>query len=372
MNKTKKKTVNKPKKSVNKPKKTVNKPKKKIYCGILPLKKDQQYGSMKQCAEKKQIRRFGKFKVDQRLLDENRWGDDKVTLKNNRNNLIVEVSKLRGRIARLTKDYEDPQIKRTERLTIKHELDKTKKELHETLQKFKKSGGALKAKDIHDFIVDSRDVKGKDVNDFKIDKELSSASAKVYFNPVTKQSVVVHRGTNTFEDVITDVGALLGLESHDRFGNSYLTQEKAMQKYGAPNVSTIGFSLGGLLAHKYGIPSREIITYNPFTLLNNRENAPNEFTIKTNKDVISALKKPHVNDVVIPVDSINPAETHKLDYLKKLDDNQLIGHGMNLEPSTLNKMTVKQLKKTIKSSNNKIKITGLKKSDLINICQSLY
>jgi hypothetical protein len=328
--------------------------KKKIYCGILPLKQNQEYGTMEQCVKKKQVRRFGEYKVDTKIVDDRR-------------KLTIEVAKLRGRIMKLSKEYENPKLKRSEHLAKKKELDKAKKELHDTLQQLKKSGGALKAKDIHDFIVDSRQVMGKDVNDFKLDKELSSASAKVYFNPVTKQSVVVHRGTNTFDDVLTDVGALLGLESHDRFGNSYLTQEKAMEKYGASNVSTIGFSLGGLLAKKYGIPSHEIITYNPFTLLDNRENAPNEFTIKTNNDLISALKKPHKNDIVIPVDSINPVETHKLDHLKNLDDSELIGHGVDF-----NKMNIKQLKQAIKSSNNKIKITGLKKNELIKICQSLY
>jgi hypothetical protein len=230
----------------------------------------------------------------------------------------------------------------------------------------KKLGRALKAKDIHDFIVDSRQVKSKDVNDFKLDKELSSASAKVYFNPVTKQSVVVYRGTNTFNDILTDVRALLGLESHDQFENSYLTQEKAIEKYGASNMSTIGFSLGGLFAKKYSIPSHEIITYNPFTLLNNRENALNEFTIKTNNDLISALKNPYKNDIIVPVDLINPVETHKLKHLKYLNNSELIGHGVDF-----NKMNVKQLKQAIKSSNNKIKITRLKKNELVKICESL-
>jgi hypothetical protein len=226
---------------------------------------------MKECVAKKQVRFYGKNKIDPKILDD-------------RQNLVMDVVSMRKKVKRLSKEYEKPNLKRTERVQIKKELDNTKKYLHLKLDQMKKTGGKLKVKDIHDLIVDSRNKKGNNVGDFKLDKDLSTSSTKVYFNPNTHQAVVTHRGTNTFEDVITDIGAILGLESYDRFGNSMLTQSKAEDKYGAKNVTTLGFSLGGLLAKKYGLNSKEILTYNPFTLFHNRTNAPNETTIKTNKD----------------------------------------------------------------------------------------
>jgi hypothetical protein len=331
--------------------------KSEIYCGIQPLKPNQRQGTMKECVAKKQVRFYGKNKIDPKILED-------------RQNLVMDVTTMRKKVKRLSKEYEKPNLKRTERVQIKKELDNTKKYLHMKVEQMKKTGGKLKVKDIHDLIVDSRDQKGDDVGDFKLDRDLSTSSTKVYFNPNTKQAVVTHRGTNTFEDVITDIDALFGLESHDRFGNSMLTQSKAEDKYGARNVTTLGFSLGGLLAKKYGLNSKEILTYNPLILFNNRANAPNETTIKTNKDLVSVLKHSHKDDVVILVDSINPNESHKLEHLKKLDPEIEVGRGMNFK-----KMKVKDLrcfiKKNRKGSGRRILITGLKKKDLINIAISL-
>jgi hypothetical protein len=331
--------------------------KSEIYCGIQPLKPNQRQGTMKECVAKKQVRFYGKNKIDPKILED-------------RQNLVMDVTTMRKKVKRLSKEYEKPSLKRTERVKIKKELDSSKKYLHMKLNQMKKTGGKLKVKDIHDLIVDSRDQKGDDVGDFKLDKDLSTSSTKVYFNPHTKQAVVTHRGTNTFEDVITDIGALFGLESYDRFGNSMLTQSKAEDKYGAKNVTTLGFSLGGLLAKKYGLNSKEILTYNPLTLFNNSANAPNEQTIKTKTDWVSALKKPHKDDIVISVDSINPNEVHKLEHLNKLNPDMEVGKGMNFK-----KMKVIELKNFIKknrkASKQKILITGLKKKDLINIACSL-
>ena len=208
------------------------------------------------------------------------------------------------------------------------------------------------------------------MGDFKIDKDISTSSTKVYYNPYMHQAVVTHHGTNSFDDVITDIGVLFGLESYDHFGNSMLTQAKAEDKYGAKNVTTLGFSLGGLLAKKYGLNSKEILTYNPLTFLNNRENALNEHTIKTNTDLVSALKKPSKNDIVINVDTINPNSSHLLEHLKKLDPELEVRSRLNIK-----KMKVKELRNFIKKNRQtcgqKILITGMRKQDLINLALSL-
>jgi hypothetical protein len=95
--------------------------KNKIYCRILPLKQNQKYGTMEQCVKKKQVRRFGEFKVDPKIVDDRR-------------KLTIEVAKLRSRIMKLSKEYSNPKLKRSEHLAKKKELDKAKKELHNTFQ----------------------------------------------------------------------------------------------------------------------------------------------------------------------------------------------------------------------------------------------
>ena len=42
---------------------------KDIYCGIGPLPKGKRFGTMKECAALSQIRLYGKYKIDQKLID---------------------------------------------------------------------------------------------------------------------------------------------------------------------------------------------------------------------------------------------------------------------------------------------------------------
>jgi hypothetical protein len=72
----------------------------------------------------------------------------------------------------------------------------------------------LKVKDIYNLIIDLKDQKDNNVSNFKLDKDLSTSSTKVYFNPNIYQAVVIHQRTNTFENVIMDISALFGLKIH--------------------------------------------------------------------------------------------------------------------------------------------------------------
>jgi hypothetical protein len=106
----------------------------KVYCGIGKCPKGARYGSMKECADQKQIRRFGAYKVDSRIL--NAKSED-ANNEVKRKEAMMKIALLRGKINKITKDmvYErDPQKKKE---MIK-QLAQHKKDLRETTTVFSK------------------------------------------------------------------------------------------------------------------------------------------------------------------------------------------------------------------------------------------
>jgi hypothetical protein len=137
----------------------------------------------------------------------------------------------------------------------------------------------------------------ENINRFKLDKELSSDVAKVYNKD--HKAVIVHRGTQGARDWKNNLAYVLGkYKSTDRFKEAKNIQNKAIDKYGASNISTIGHSQGGLLAHELGGKTKEIITVNPASLGEKRK--ANEYTIRSSGDIVSALSRPDNKDIVIP------------------------------------------------------------------------
>ncbi len=66
-----------------------------IYCGVGPIKKGAHRGTMKECAEKRQIRYYGVKKVDPRLVD---VATGKRSKGQERGALIKEITKLKGTV----------------------------------------------------------------------------------------------------------------------------------------------------------------------------------------------------------------------------------------------------------------------------------
>ena len=106
-----------------------------IYCGIEKPPKGHSVGSMKECAEKKQIRYWGIKKVDSKLLEAVKRGSK---AKETRDKLAIKMVTLRARVAKMTKDLAATKDKKEkERLT--KVLTKTKEEYAEVVVKFKKA-----------------------------------------------------------------------------------------------------------------------------------------------------------------------------------------------------------------------------------------
>lgn len=97
-------------------------PAKDIYCGIGPVTKGRRTGTMKECAEKKQIRQYGLKKIDPKLLKH----AEKSIIKGNesRDKLAVKMVGLRARVKKL-KDS-----------GTKKELEKAEDELFKIQEKF--------------------------------------------------------------------------------------------------------------------------------------------------------------------------------------------------------------------------------------------
>lgn len=239
-------------------------------------------------------------------------------------------------------------------------------------------GGSLKVRDIKMFIEDSKNEHPHSFNDWIPDYDLSTQYVKVYTNKNNSQVVVMHRGTNDIYDVLTDAGLIFNHKKGLRFDSSQQIQQLAEQKYKPENITTLGYSLGALLAEMYASPNvKEVITFNkaliPYDL--NRELPDNQHDIRTDNDLVSVLKKvkKHKNDITIPSNSIHPINEHKVDTLDRLPQDKLIGQG--LKHNGLKKYKVKELKllikKTSKEKGIKVHITGLNKNELVILLDKL-
>lgn len=95
------------------------------YCGIKEPPKGKTSGSMKECAESKQIRKFGLFKVDKKLVSEAPKG--KITRKI-RDEQVLKTNRLRYKYQRIKRELEKKKDKK-KTLEFKKLVTQYKKEL---------------------------------------------------------------------------------------------------------------------------------------------------------------------------------------------------------------------------------------------------
>ena len=195
-------------------------------------------------------------------------------------------------------------------------------------------GGKLPVSTIQGLLKQSYSSVPTDYKDYTLDKTLSGKRVQVYKQNNSPNAVVVHRGTNSIQDVGNDLKYVLGFDisNSKRAKHSQEIQTKAEQKYGAENVSTLGHSLGSVLASQVGSKSKEIINLNkaisPADAL--KKVNPNEYNIRSRKDLVSLLLPIRNNPLTIgsPWFS-NVLQEHKTDVLGRLDPNLLVGKGLN-------------------------------------------
>jgi hypothetical protein len=202
-------------------------------------------------------------------------------------------------------------------------------------------GGAISANNLRLFIEASYqqlEKKQENINGYILDKELTQPTATVYFNPTTKHAIVIHRGTEgTVSDWTNNLAYTLGSYNiTERFKQGRDVETKAINKYGAGNVSTVGHSQGAVLARKLGKDTKEIINVNPAYI--NERPYYNEYDVRSSGDVVSMAKRiftpmynvlyPTLKGNVLTIPSAKPYNAlieHKPTILNRLSPNQMIG-----------------------------------------------
>lgn len=156
------------------------------------------------------------------------------------------------------------------------------------------------------------------------DTTLSGKRVSVYNDLETHKTYVVHRGTHSVKDWMTDFAMVLGYEGGKRFSHSKKIQERAEKRYGSENIITVGHSLGGRLAEKFGSNTSAIVTYNkavtPRSILESLVSPiPEEqIDVRTSSDPVSfagPLQR-RLNPIVnIDSQTLNPIKVHGLEEL---------------------------------------------------------
>ena len=128
-----------------------------------------------------------------------------------------------------------------------------------------------------------------------VDDELTSPESTVYFNPISKHSVISFRGTAEKKDLKTDALVFLGISGKSqRFKDAHALTDRVISKYGKSELELSGHSLGSSIASsvskRTGLPAT---SFSKAKTLLPSKNAQNE-------RVIRAVGDPFSGSAVIP------------------------------------------------------------------------
>jgi hypothetical protein len=186
------------------------------------------------------------------------------------------------------------------------------------------------------------DERSKFIDDFKYDEELSNNKAAVFYNPITEEATITHRGTNaTLLDWKNNLAMGLGLYDYtNRAKKAKKTQKEVEDKYGGENLTSIGHSQSGEITRKYGKNSKQIINVNSAYVPSLKYNKPkkNEISIRSQGDIVSLpklkddlitslfYKNRSKNNITIPTSNkFDVLKNHSPNVLDKLVSNIKIG-----------------------------------------------
>jgi len=234
------------------------------------------------------------------------------------------------------------------------------------LENSKLKGGKVSVKHLQKFFTNSYSKNPEqNIDNYLLDEALTNDTAKVYHDPKTGHAVITHRGTSGASDWLNNAAYATGLYKYtNRYKKGLASQKATENKYGQKNVSTLGHSQGAVLSRHLGKNSKEIINLNPAYI--NEKPAQNEYNIKSSRDVVSALKPIHSQDINIKAKSYSPLTEHSYSILERLDPDQMIGRGREKNH------TLKELKEKIREylelyPEHKKLFEGVKKkSDILN------
>ena len=183
------------------------------------------------------------------------------------------------------------------------------------------SGGKLSSQELKGFLSRSY-TPTNEYDGYILDKELSKGSTKVYTNPITKQTIVSHKGTegliDWYNNAVYAIGGIKQYKKTQRYKEAERVQREAEQKYGKENIDTIGHSQGGIQASLLGRDTKNIITYNAPQIHKQKEYHPEQVNIRTEYDPVSAINPNITHTIKTPY--INPLTSHTLQGLEHTND----------------------------------------------------
>ena len=122
---------------------------KQVVCGIGKVGKNQKLGSMKECAEKKQIRYWGVNKVDPKILELAKKGSKRGE---SRKSIILKMVGLRGKLTKLrkeiaaTKDKKEKDKLEKKKAKFEAELEVVAKKFEKIEKEKNKKGGSRRSR----------------------------------------------------------------------------------------------------------------------------------------------------------------------------------------------------------------------------------
>ena len=160
------------------------------------------------------------------------------------------------------------------------------------------------------------------VGNFEVDKSLSGKRTQVYHDKNTGNTKVVHTGTNSLTDWITNSRYLMGNTSSKRFKHANKIQKQAEIKYGTDKTETLGHSLGAKIAEQVGGRSHQVTTLNkPVSAVDfGKKIKKNQTDYKTNLDPVSPFRFTQRGNKAVYIKSktYNPLTEHSSDVLGRL------------------------------------------------------
>jgi hypothetical protein len=154
----------------------------------------------------------------------------------------------------------------------------------------------------------------KPINGLVRDEKLSGLRTQVYHDPDTQETHVVHRGTSSAQDLVTNGLLSIGLlKKTNRFKHAQKITNQAKAKYG-DNIHSSGHSLGGAIAES-AKGSKSVTTFNKPVTAHNIANKvkKNQTDYKNSRDPVSAFRglQKGKKAVVMQSTTYNPYTEHK-------------------------------------------------------------
>ncbi len=198
-------------------------------------------------------------------------------------------------------------------------------------------GGALKVKVFKDMIENSYKHDKTQIGGFNI-QPISTREVQVWVDFYTRHLVIVFTGTYTALDWLNNYEMAKGnYQSTRRFKTAKRIFEETLSQFPDFKITLVSHSQSGMISHLLDDGRvHEVLAYNPAWFPTTSQKS-NEFIVKTTADPVSIMVRPNEKNTIIKSKTSNPLREHSTIPLEELDQNKLIGKGINTYRNQFNK-----------------------------------